>query len=160
MAPPRGRLILRPQVFHETGTGHRAGLLARAGWRSRGRVRTAAKWETGDDRCSSTVAIGQGRSLPGGDGQPRPTRQPAARTSFAPGGAPSRRESTLTVGASVRGVRGVDTHKGRSWGGPGVRYTSPLALAGGNIRAATPCASAQLQHPSPGRTTVASSHPA
>jgi hypothetical protein len=58
------------------------------------------------------------------------------------------------------GVRGVDTHKGRSWGGPGVRYTSPLALAGGNIRAATPCASAQLQHPSPGRTTVASSHPA
>jgi hypothetical protein len=32
-------------------------------------------------------------------------------------------------------------------GSPGVRYTSPFALAGGRIRAATPCASAQLQHP-------------
>jgi hypothetical protein len=65
------------------------------------------------------VAIGQGRSLPGGDGRARPTRQPAARTSFAPGDAPSRRESTLTVGVLVAGGPGVDIHKGRSWwGGP------------------------------------------
>jgi hypothetical protein len=76
------------------------------------------------------IAIAQVRSLPG-DGRPRP-RQPASRTSF-PITQQMRRGSTQ--GAVLVG------------GGPAVRYTSPFALAGGRIRAATPCASAQLQHP-------------
>jgi len=42
---------------------------------------------------------------------------------------------------------GVDTHKGRSWwGGPGGALHVTFCPGGGRIRAATPCASAQLQH--------------
>jgi hypothetical protein len=63
------------------------------------------------------VAIGQGRSLPGGDGRARPTRQPAGRTSFAPGGAPSRRESTLPVAALVGGSGGSTLPRGGLGGG-------------------------------------------
>jgi hypothetical protein len=64
------------------------------------------------------VAIGQGQSLPGDDGRPRLTHQPAARTSFAPGDAPSRRDSTLTVAALVGGVRGSTLTRGGLGGGP------------------------------------------
>jgi hypothetical protein len=79
------------------------------------------------------VAIGQGQSLPGGDGRPRLTRQPALRTSFAPGGAPSR--------------RGVDTHNGGlGGGGRGALHVIFLRWRWARIRAATPCARAQLQH--------------
>jgi hypothetical protein len=95
------------------------------------------------------VTIGQGRSLPGGDGRPRSTRQSAARTSFALGDAPSARSRDSRWESWRGGGAGVDTHKGGLGGGgvPGVRYTSPFALAGGRIGAATSCASAQLQHP-------------
>jgi putative tryptophan/tyrosine transport system substrate-binding protein len=42
---------------------------------------------------------------------------------------------------------GVDTHKGRSWwGGPRGALHVTFCPGGGRIRAATPCASAQLQH--------------
>jgi hypothetical protein len=45
------------------------------------------------------------------------------------------------------GVWGSTLTRGGLGGGvPGARYTSPFALAGGRIRAATSCASAQLQH--------------
>jgi hypothetical protein len=58
--------------------------------------------------------MGQVRSLPGDCALAPPA---AARTSFAPGGAPSRRESTLTVGALV--------------GGSGGRHSQGAVLVGG-----------------------------
>jgi hypothetical protein len=81
-----------------------------------------------------------------GDGRPRP---PPA------GGAHQLAQQMSHLAAdrhsqgAVWGGPGVDTHEGRSWwgGSRGVRYTSRFALAGGRNRAATPCASAQLQHP-------------
>jgi hypothetical protein len=61
--------------------------------------------------------MGQVRSLPSDCALAPPA---AARTSFGPGGAPSRRESTL------------DTHKGRSgWGGPGGALHVTFCPAGG-----------------------------
>jgi hypothetical protein len=102
------------------------------------------------------VAIGQGRSLLGGDGRHRPTRQPAARTSFALGDAPSRRESTLTVAALVGGVRGSTLTRG---GLGGVLHVT-FCPGGGRIRAERPCASTHLQHPRKVGPPDASSHPA
>jgi hypothetical protein len=108
------------------------------------------------------VAIG-GRSLPGGDGRARPTRQPAGRTSFAPGGAPSGRESTLTVAALVGGGSGVDTHPRGSWwggGGPGGVLPVTFCAGGGPESAPRRPVPQRSSSTSPGRTTVASSHPA
>jgi hypothetical protein len=53
------------------------------------------------------------------------------------------------VAATVpqHGGPGVNTHKGRSWGGPGSALHVTFCPGGGQIRAAMSCASAQLQHP-------------
>ena len=84
---------------------------------------------------------------PPGDGRPRP-RHPAARTSFAPGERHPPGVDTHGGGLGV-GLRAFDTHKGRSWWGGSrgcvTRHLLPWGV--GRIRAATPCASAQLQHP-------------
>jgi hypothetical protein len=48
---------------------------------------------------------------------------------------------------AVFGEAPVARASGWMGGGPAVRYSSPFALAGGRIRAATSFASAQLQHP-------------
>jgi hypothetical protein len=79
------------------------------------------------------VAISQGRSLPGGDGRPRPTRQPAD----APGGRHSQ-------GAVV----------------PGVALLVTFCPSGGQNPRRDVLRLSAAPAPSPGRTTVAPSHPA
>jgi hypothetical protein len=89
-------------------TGTAAGLLARAG-RRRPRA-SSYRCQLGDQGAIVGLAVTcnamrrrrlgrRDRSGAEPPGRLRPSpRQPAARTSFAPGGAPSRRESTLTAG--------------------------------------------------------------
>jgi hypothetical protein len=79
------------------------------------------------------VAISQGRSLPGGDGWPRPTGQPAD----APGGRHSQ-------GAVV----------------PGVALLVTFCPSGGQNPRRDVLRLSAVPAPSPGRTTVAPSHPA
>jgi len=74
-------------------------------------------------------------------------RAPASPCRDCSADAPSRRESTLT-GGSWWGAPAVDTHKWRCWwgGSGGALHVTFCPGQGGRIRAATPCASAQLQH--------------
>jgi hypothetical protein len=91
------------------------------------------------------VAIGQGQSLPGGEGRPRLTRHPAARTSFA--------QQMRHPAGGRHSQRGV-------WvgGGPGVRYTSPFCPGGGAQTSPRRPVPERSSSTCPGRTTITSSH--
>jgi hypothetical protein len=105
-----------------------------------GRVGTAAKWERGDDRCSSRAVNAMRRERlghrdqsgaqdPPGEGPP-----PNGAHELRSADAPSCRRSTLARGGLGGGVRRCVTRHLLPW-----RW--------GRNRAATPCAPAQLQHP-------------
>jgi hypothetical protein len=156
-AGPRGRPVWR----HPVGPYlPRLGSCRERAGNADGRVRSAAKWETEDDCCSSRRDR-SGAEPPGWRGRARPIRQPAARTSFALGDAPSRRESTLTVAALV-GCPGVDTHKGRFrlGGGPGGALRVTFCPSGRQNPRREALRLSAAPAPSRGRTTVAPSHSA
>jgi hypothetical protein len=83
---------------------------------------------------------------------------PALRAPASPCRAPSRRGSTLTRGG-LRGRGSTLTRGGLGGGGPGVRYTSPFALAGAESAPRRPVPQ-RSSSTSPRRTTVASSYSA
>src|SRR6266403_4292907 len=156
MAPSVAAYFSVPKSFTRLAPGTAAGLLARAGRRSRGHVRTAAKWGAIAGPAVTCNAMRRqrlghrdqsGAEPPGRRAASPPSAGVAHQLRHCSADAPSRRRSTLTRG-------------GLGGGGPAVRYTSPFALAvGQNLRRDALCPSA-APAPSPGRTTVASSHPA